>query len=156
MSRHVLAWLRTYDFDNAVVPAVKRLVPLAKPVLGPAMQHLHAACLAHLESRAAQPLEAPKDWVRPSDIACSCAHCRALAGFLANPAMEVWTLKAAEAIRRHVEREIRSAQADIDFRTERKGSPHGLFCKKNQASYKRRVVQRKQDPEDIAFLKTPR
>ena len=66
--------------------------------------------------------------------------------------MEVWTLKAAEAIRRHVEREIRSARADVDFRTERKGSPHGLVCKKNIASYERRVVQRKQDLADIAFL----
>ena len=65
------------------------------------------------------------------------------------------TLKAAEAIRRHVQNEIRTARADVDFRTERKGSPHGLSCKKNRASYERRVAQRKQDLVDIAFLKAP-
>jgi predicted 2-oxoglutarate/Fe(II)-dependent dioxygenase YbiX len=152
LSEHVLAWPQTYDIDDAVVPAVKQLMPSAGTKPGPVMKRLHAACLAHLEARAAEPLDAPKDWSRPSGITCTCVHCKTLAGFLANSAMEVWTLKAAEAIRRHVEYEIRSARADVDCRTERKGSPHGLVCKKNLASYERRVVQRKQDLADITFL----
>jgi hypothetical protein len=66
---------------------------------------------------------------------------------------ETWTLKAAQQFRSHVEGEIRTAHADLDVRTERRGSPHGLVCRKNSASYERRVAQRRQDLADIAILK---
>src|SRR5207244_2583194 len=101
-------------------PAVKSLMRFAKPEPGPALSRLYAACLAHLESRVAEPLEPPKDWSRASSIMCTCTHCKALVRFLADPATEVWTLKAAELVRRHVESEIRTAGAEVDCRTERK------------------------------------
>jgi hypothetical protein len=52
-----------------------------------------------------------------------------------------------------VEGEIRRARADLDIRTERRGSPHSLVCRKNSDSYERRVAQRRQDLADIAVLK---
>jgi hypothetical protein len=66
---------------------------------------------------------------------------------------ETWTLKAAQQFRSHVEGEIRTAHADLDVRPERRGSPHGLVCRKNSASYERRVAQRRQDLADIAIMK---
>ena len=109
--------------------------------------------MAHLEARIALALEAPRDWKRPSDIVtCKCPYCREFAGFLADPMRDTWTLRAAQQHRTHVETEIRRARADVDFRTERKGSPHSLICRKNQASYERRVKQRKQDLADRATL----
>jgi hypothetical protein len=97
-------------------------------------------------------LEAPQTWSRASDIRCSCEHCAALRSFLASPSTETWTLKAAEQFRSHVEGEIRRARADLDIRTERRGSPHSLVCQKNSASYERRVAQRRQDLAHIAIL----
>jgi hypothetical protein len=85
-------------------------------------------------------------------IRCSCEHCTAPSRFLASPVTETWTLKAAEQVRRHVEREIKAARADLDVRTERRGSPYSLVCRKNRASYERRVAQRRQDLADIASL----
>jgi hypothetical protein len=110
------------------------------------------ACIAHLETRIADPLEAPRNWTRPSAIACECKHCNELSRFLADAGRESWTLRAAQQIRTHVENEISRASADVDTETLRRGSPHSLICTKNQASYKRRVIQRKQDLADIAVL----
>jgi hypothetical protein len=132
---------------------VKRLLEGGARKSGAAMTSLHAACLAHLEARAAEPLEAPKDWSRASDIRCSCEHCAALSRFLASPVSETWTLKAPERVRGHVEGEIKAARADLDVRTERRGSPYTLICRKNRASYERRDAQRRQDLADIALLK---
>jgi hypothetical protein len=61
------------------------------------------------------PLEAPKDWSRASDIRCSCEHCAALSRFLASPVIETWTLKVAERVRGHVEGEIKVARADLSM-----------------------------------------
>ncbi len=150
---HVLAWLGTYSRDRVLVPAVKRLLESGTQRSGAAMRRLHAACLEHLEARAAEPLEAPKDWTRASRIRCKCEHCTVLGRFLASPATETWTLKAAQQVRGHVEAEIRIARADLDVRTEERGRPYSLICRKNRASYERRVAQRRQDVADIDILK---
>src|SRR5262249_367046 len=137
LAEHLLGWPKTYGVDRTLVPAVKRLLEGGARRSGAAMTGLLAACLAHLDTRLAEPLEAPQNWSRASDIRCSCEHCAALRRFLASPVTETWTLKAAEQFRRHVEGEIRTARADLDVRTERRGSPHSLVCRKNSASYDR-------------------
>jgi predicted 2-oxoglutarate/Fe(II)-dependent dioxygenase YbiX len=152
LTGHLLAWPGTYGMDRALVPAVKRLLASGARKSGAATTGLLAACLTHLETRAAEPLEPPQDWSRAGDIRCSCQHCAALRRFLADPAAETWTFKAAQLLRNHVHEQIRTTQADLDVSTERRGSPHGLVCRKNSASYKRRVVQRRQDLADIAAL----
>jgi len=156
LAAHLLAWPKTYGVDRALIPAVKRLLEGGARESGAAMTRLLAACLAPLETRAAEPLEAPQDWSRANDIGCSCEHCAALRRFLASPVTETWTLKAGEQFRRHVEGEIKKARADLDVRTERRGSPHTLVCRKNSATYERRVAQRRQDLADIAILKGTR
>jgi hypothetical protein len=147
------AWPKTYRIDDALVPAVKGLLKSGTPGSGAAMTDLVAACLAHLEARVAEPLEAPPNWKRSAEISCRCEHCAALRRFLSDPATETWTLKAKQDIRLHVEREIRTARPDLDVTTERRGSPHGLVCRKNRASYEWRVAQRRRDLADIAALK---
>lgn len=116
------------------------------------MKSLHAACLAHLEARVAEPLEAPNDWARANGVRCKCDHCTALGHFLESPSTETWTLKAAEQLRNRVEGEIRAARADLDVETDRRGRPYSPVCRKNRASYERRVTQRHQDLVDIAAL----
>jgi predicted 2-oxoglutarate/Fe(II)-dependent dioxygenase YbiX len=149
---HILAWPRHFDLDRVLVPAARRLIQ-SKHRSGPACDAVHAAAIAHLEARIAELLEAPRDWTRPSAIGCRCAHCAELSGFLADGAHESWTLRAAQQVRTHVEDEIRRASADVDTETLRRGSPHSLICRKNQASYERRIAQRKQDLADLAALR---
>ncbi|WP_088347270.1 MULTISPECIES: 2OG-Fe(II) oxygenase [Rhodomicrobium] len=148
---HILAWPQHFGLDRVLVPAATRLLQERRHG-GAAFDALRNACVTHLETRIAEPLEAPRNWTRPSAIGCECQHCSALSGFLADAGRENWTLRAAQQIRTHVENEIRRASADVDTETLRKGSPHSLICTKNQASYNRRVTQRKQDLADITVI----
>ena len=149
---HILMWPRHFDPDAVLVPAIKRLLA-AKRKGGSAFEALHTAAIAHLTARISLPLEAPTNWVRPSRIGCQCTHCAELSRFLADANSATWPLRAAERFRGHVEDEIRRASADVDTRTERRGSPHQLICTKNQASYERRVLERKRDLADLKTLK---
>ena len=94
----------------------------------------------------------PSDWRRPSAVGCNCQHCTELGRFLSDPVRETWVFKAAQIHRNHVEESIRKARCDVDTITERRGSPHGLICTKNQASYQRRARQRVEDTANLAAL----
>ena len=152
---HILAWPQTYKPDAVLVPAVLGLTGKAAPQAVAAIQRLRAAVLEHLHRRIAEPLEPPHDWARASTVACSCAHCRELSRFLADPERESWIFKAPEAGRRHVEDAVRRHGCDLDLATERRGRPYSLVCTKNQASYDRRARQRQQDLTHLARLEMP-
>lgn len=151
VAAHVLAWPGHFDLDRVLVPAAKALVK-KHGRSGVAFDALHGAAVVHLKARIAQTLEPPRDWTRPSAIGCQCQHCRELSRFLEDAGNQTWTLRAAQHTRTHVENEINRARADVNIHTERRGSPHSLIAVKNQASYERRVAQRKQDLADLAAL----
>ena len=88
---HMLAWPRHYGLDDILVPALQRRIEACGAGGGTAFDLVRATCLAHLTSRAAEALEAPKDWSRPNDVACKCAHCAALGRFLADPERPAWS-----------------------------------------------------------------
>jgi len=148
-ANHMLAWPKTYGLDTVLVPAIRQMIGSVMIKDCTAVQRLRIACVAHLCDRVAKPLEAPRDWRRAAKLGCQCPHCGELSRFLADPERETWTLKAAEAARRHVEQTIRKARCDLDVATHRRGSPHSLVCTKNQASYDRRAKQRTQDLVDL-------
>ena len=146
---HVLAHPGAYDADTVLIPA---LLQLTTQPPQPAVERLRAATLAHLQARIAEPLAPPADWWREARLPCSCEDCRELARFLADPAHKSWTLRAVQHRRSHVETTILNAKPDLTCTTERKGSPHSLICTKNQASFERRVEQRRQDFANLARL----
>ncbi|BCH22768.1 2OG-Fe(II) oxygenase [Mesorhizobium sp. L-8-3] len=150
--RHMLAHSGYFAFDGVLVAAAEKLASSADLSGHPAVNHLVKACRNHLEARIAEPLAPPADWRRPVEIRCDCEHCRSLTAFMADPIAEVWTLRARQEIRSHVETNIRNAACDLSCATLRKGSPHALICTKNQASYEKRVRQRRQDLEALAKL----
>jgi hypothetical protein len=117
-----------------------------------AAQRLRAACVQHLQTRIAEPLEAPKDWSRASSLGCRCPDCSELARYLGDPERKTWVFKAAASARGHVEDTIRKARCDVDVTTDCRGRPYGLVCAKNQASYDRRVKQRRKDLADLDAL----
>ena len=147
---YILAWPKAYDLDGVLVPAVLALPAENRNTA--AGRRLLDACLAHLRARIAQPLAPPSDWKRDHKLGCRCADCSDLSRFLADPEDKVWTLKAVEHRRSHVEGTIRSSACDVDTRTSKQGRPYTLICTKNQASYERRARQREQDLEYLARL----
>ncbi len=150
---HVLDRPATYGFDKILLPAVRDLLGPAETGRSAAIERLRLACVAHLEDRVAQPLEAPRDWGRASAVGCECAHCKELSRFLADPDNERWVFRANEGERRHVEMTIRRAHCDVGVTTERRGRPYSLICTKNQASYERRRKQRGRDLADLKRLR---
>ena len=150
---HWLAWPKTYGMDAVIVPALRRLAERPALMNRPACLRLRAAAVDHLRARSSLDLAPPADWRREARMSCRCEHCLALGRFLQSADQEAWRFKAREAERRHVEDSIRQGRHDIDCSTERKGSPHVLVCTKNQASYERRVAQRRADLDDLARLK---
>jgi predicted 2-oxoglutarate/Fe(II)-dependent dioxygenase YbiX len=143
---------RAYDLDGVLVPAARDKLRAPETAEQPVVMRLQAACLAHLRARIALPLAPPPDWQRSSNVGCRCRYCDELSRFLADPAQQTWVLRAAAPDRSHVESTILSAKCDLDTRTEQRGRPYSLICTKNQASYKLKVKQRKQDLKDEASL----
>jgi hypothetical protein len=152
-AQRLLTERKSYGFDEILVPA---LCLLSKQgALSPpsaAIERLRAACSKHLRARAAEPLAPPSDWRRASTLGCKCGDCVEFSRFLADPARKEFVLRAAEGARSHLLHTIRSVNADIDAKTLRQGRPYSLVCTKNQASYDRRVAQRKEDLRNILIL----
>ena len=149
---HVLGNPASFGMDAIIVPAVLGLTEWAPTSSVASVQRLRAACLAHLRGRIAEPLEPPADFARMNTVSCRCVHCVELGRFLVDPGRKEWALKAAQHSRSHVESVIRQHGCDLDCATRRVGSPHSLVCTKNQASYKQRVRQRKDDLRNVERL----
>ena len=147
----LLAWPKTYPFDAVLVPAGLALGRTGAAGTA-AVERLIIACTAHLHARISEHLESPADWRRPDALGCTCRFCRELSTFLADPVRPTWALKSLQVNRSHVETEIRKCHCDVDTKTLRQGSPHSLFCTKNQASYGRRARQRKKDLEHLSLF----
>jgi predicted 2-oxoglutarate/Fe(II)-dependent dioxygenase YbiX len=137
-----------------VVAALEVAADAALMRFAPA-DRLRASVLMRIEQRIAMELAPPRDWRRPSALSCACRYCAQLAQFLDDPAFDSWTLKAAETHRRHVQDIVRSNHCDVDCVTVRQGSPHGLACTKNQASYDARCRQREADLMHAGRLAMP-
>jgi hypothetical protein len=149
---YMLAWPDCYAMDKVLLPAALRLAETAPNRNLPVVARLRGKVAAHLLARLAEVLQAPGDWRRNSQLKCNCQDCAELSRFLDNPSQAQWPFKAAEARRKHVEASIRTNRCDVDCKTECKSRPYSLVCTKNQASYRRRVEQRKNDVEALARL----
>jgi hypothetical protein len=148
----VLAWPATYDADAVLVPAAIKLAGRTGPLAS--ARRLIGAAKGHLRARIALPLDPPADWRRESRLTCACERCADLARFLDDPAQDIWTLRAVQGERSHVETTILNSRPDLHVATLKKGSPHTLICTKTQASYEGRVAQRRKDVADLARLAT--
>jgi predicted 2-oxoglutarate/Fe(II)-dependent dioxygenase YbiX len=151
-TQRVLASPKTYAPDEVLTPVALALAKLGESTSWPAAARLRETALDHLHGRIALPLEPPPDWTRDNPVRCRCAECLALGAFLIAPDQRQWRLKALQARRTHVEFTVRNAHCDLDCVTERRGSPHTLVATKNEASYRRRADQRRQDLEHVAAL----
>ena len=149
---YLIAWTATYDMDKILIPAALQLTKMVTSSELPVVEQLRNAIRMHLHARIAEVLEPPADWRRDSQIKCTCKDCAELRTFLDNPAQSTWSFKAAEAKRNHIEHSIKSYQCDVTCITERRSRPYSLICTKNQASYQRRVEQRKNDLDALARL----
>ncbi|MBU0653846.1 MAG: 2OG-Fe(II) oxygenase [Gammaproteobacteria bacterium] len=148
---HLLAQRKHYPMDDRLIPAVI-LAANAPDCPSETLALLQQQSLAYLESCIAVPLAAPTDWTREADFKCpggggwqrtSQADCEALKRFMLDPTETSWNFTAA-ADRREPLAAI-AANLDVSMTTLKTGRPYTLRFVKNQASYDRKVAQRKRD-----------
>ena len=151
--QYFLAWPSVYDVDNILVAAVLSLTQTEVSCRLPIVIQLQAAVIAHINVRVMMPLEPPADWRRDNPISCACPDCMAFKLFMDDATQPNWHLKAIEAKRKHVEQTIQKHQSDVSCSTLRVGSPHTLVCTKTQASYLKRVEQRRRDLKVLESLR---
>jgi hypothetical protein len=140
------------DFDGVLLPAALDLHKLDGHQESASIIHLIGTVKEHLRQRIAEALASPADWNRPAILSCHCSQCNDLSSFLANSMQSEWRYRAAQVKRSHMETTIRNSSCDIDFHTNKTGSPHTLVCQKNQNSYYSKGEQRKRDERDLAML----
>lgn len=134
------------------------LIPLLRegpPPPSPLARSVTAFARAFVAARAHSALAPPANWLRSAaGLTCNCEACGRFRAFLGHPGQERWPLAALKAVREHVERMGAEAQLDVAFATLRKGSPHTLVVSKTNASYERKVTQRKVDLQDLQWLES--
>ena len=150
---HWLAWPKTYGLDNVIVPALRRLASgrhccTTRPLSACERQRWRISWRARRWTWRRRPTGSVM-----RKMNCRCEHCQSLSRFLQSASQEVWRFKAREADRRHVEDSIRQGRHDVDCTSESaRTAPDALVCSKNQASYERRVAQRRVDLDDLQRL----
>ncbi len=149
---YLLAWPASYDMDRILIPVALQMTKTQMCRDLPVVKPLRNAVRTQLDERVTEVLEPPADWQRDSKIKCTCQDCAQLRDFLASPTQSRWSFKAAEARRNHLEQSIKTHKSDVNCITECKSRPYSLICTKNDASYQRRMVQRKQDLEALSCL----
>jgi hypothetical protein len=153
-----LAAPKTYPLD-AHIAALTALGPWLKKHLKRPPEVLArwlAACCEQLESLTAQEPVAPADFRRDANLSCRCADCEEMRKFLKDPVEEVHRFRVRQDRRDHLERNAKDSRCDLDYVTDRKGSPQTLVCTKNTASYDARLKKYREDLGHLAALRSIR
>ena len=153
-SERVLASPKTYGPDDVLTPAALALAKLEESKSWPAAARLREAALDHLRSahcsaaRGAPGLDPGQSApLRLRRLPCA----RRLPDFAGSTAVAAEGGPGVDG--RHVEHNASGApRCDLDLTTERRGSPHALVATKNEASYRRRAEQRRQDLKHVSAL----
>ncbi len=106
----------------------------------------------YLLYRSSTPPTPPKDWRISTEITCSGQHCENLRRFCEDPRQKIARFSVRRDLRNHIRSTIDSLKLDIDYETERKGSPYTLICTKNRASYLRRLEEYEIDIDHMINL----
>ena len=104
--------------------------------------------------RSSVPPAEPSDWTIKAEIPCESALCSDLKTFCLDPKAHTGRFRVVKDERRRLRDMIDRYSVDIDYMTERKGSPYSLVCTKNRASHKRRLSEYSEDLQYIGLLST--
>lgn len=133
------------DFPEVVTP--DRLLPEALEDLNEIekVSSTHAYRLLWQQSvdfllmRSSVPPDEPIDWVIDADLQHTSELASELRAFCENPKARSKRFKVNRDRRKFLRQLINDLNLDIDYTTERKGSPYKLVCTKNRAGHERRL-----------------
>ena len=145
---------RAFAPDSVVVPALATLSGARGVVIksDKALLKLWQYTAGFLLARSEVPPQKPTDWVQRAEIDCSCDDCTELKLFAADPAEKTYRFRIRKDRRQHLHRMIEEHNLDMTHKTERRGSPQTLICKKTRRLHAERVKQYKNDVECLKVL----
>ena len=141
--------------NNPVCASLDRVIPRALESLlefvgTESFKTLWKRAAEFLLQRSATPPEPPGDWKIVSVAGCGCENCDVLREFCEDPVAMEHRFKVNESIRGHISDVIRRHDLDVTCRTEQKGRPYTLVCRKNRSAHQRSL---KRYEEDITEMK---
>ena len=154
---HTLTDVKTYDLTDAHLAAIFALedwLPRKLSKAGRVVRRWLDHCRTELEQRTEHAPAPPNDWRRADTLPCTCADCKELSRFLADPSESVHRFKVSKDRRQHLHRIIDNGRCDLTHVTTRAGSPHTLVCTKTTASYQAACKNYARDKENLKRLRT--
>lgn len=94
----------------------------------------------------------PVGWYIDARLECNCRGCDQLASFCRDSGATRTKIAVNQSVRSHLRGKITRLGLDIDFETERRGSPYKLVCTKNRNSHKQRLAEYAEDLETMRVL----
>ena len=120
--------------------------------LSPGLERLHRWAVDAVRPRVSHPPRATGDWHIKSPSSCTCANCKILSKFLADPIRTELQWSLAAESRDHVERVIRNHELPVRCYTRRQGRPYVLVLTKQQALFTREAARRSKDEQLLQWL----
>ncbi len=138
--KHAISKPKKYDLIEVHLAAIFSIKSCFKNVganrKGLSLWLNHARDELRVRTRTA-PQE-PQDYRRSRKFDCSCADCRSLKEFLADPRAAEFVFKAGANRRAHLEDKIQVNKLDCRCKTRIRSRPYSLVCTKTTASFARR------------------
>ena len=139
--------------DRTVQQALAKMHERSSSVAGcRAYAALWLQATAFLLGRSGAVPQAPRDCYIKAQLGCNCRGCVQLKAFCSNTAATETKISVAQSERQHLRDQIKRHSLDIDCETERRGRPYSLVCKKNRASYQRRLAEYGEDVQQMNVL----
>ena len=137
------------DPARAIPPALEGLLRFGR---SESLKTLWKRSTEFLLGRSSEPPEFPKDWKITSVEGCGCEDCADLRRFCEDTVAEEYRFKVNSERRYHLESVINDCDLEIDFRTEKKGRPYTLVCRKNRSGHEKNLKRYEKDLVEMKRL----
>ena len=143
--------------DHPVCASPDRVIPRALEGLSEfarteSFRVLWKRAAEFLLERSSSSPEPPADWKIVSVAGCGCENCDVLREFCEDPVATEHRFKVNQSIRSHISDIISRHDLDITCRTEEKGRPYTLVCRKNRSAQKRSLKRYEGDITEMKRL----
>ena len=152
LAGEIVAVLREHGDD--VLACLLPMLRAAGPRPSAPLEELARDCERRLTAITERPARADDDWSVPWSGGCGCELCGTLSGFLADRSERTLEWPLAEARRRHVKDQIRSAELPVKDEVWKFGSPHTLVLTKTDELFRREAKARKDAAASLEWLAT--
>ena len=140
------------EHGDDVLACLLPMLRAAGPGPSAPLEELARDCERRLTAITRRPARADDDWSVPWSGGCGCELCGTLGEFLADRGGRPLEWQLAEARRKHVKDQIRSAELPVKHEVWKFGSPHTLVLNKTGELFRREAKARNDAAASLEWL----